>query len=115
MRILRSADQLMDAEPPYLRPGPSGVATFAVERPVPSTGIDAWDGWREYAVRVEFDEGRVFKAVVVAELEAFRTVAAGPLRTREVKLVGGPIALTRSEAAEFEREFADDMAERGAA
>ena len=82
---------------------------------MPSTGIDAWDGWREYAVRVEFDEGRVFKAVVVAELEAFRTVAAGPLRTREVKLVGGPIALTRSEAAEFEREFADDMTERGAA
>ena len=115
MRVVRSADQLMDAEPPYLRPGPSGVATFAVERPVPSTGIDAWDGWREYAVRVEFDEGRVHHAVVVAELEAFRTVAAGPLRTREAKLVGGPITLTRSEAAEFEREFADDVAERGAA
>lgn len=115
MRVVRSADQLMDAEPPYLRPGPSGAATFAVERPVPSTGPDAWDGWREYAVRVEFDEGRVFKAEVVAELEAFRTSASGPLRTREVKLTGGPIALTRGEAAEFERDFADDVAERGAA
>lgn len=107
----RYDDALFDSVERYYGPSrPSGEMTGSIERPVPHVGDDV-DAWREFAVELTFDEGVIATAEVVAELEPYRTSAAGPLRWRQLPLTGGPVTLTVDERASIEVDFAEREAE----
>ena len=98
--LFDAADRHMDSR------RPSGTARYTVERPVPVVGPND-EGWREYAVAVEFDDGVVSSAVITAELHPYRVSAAGPVRWREVPC-SRDVTLTSDEASTFEVDFSED-------
>ena len=107
----RYDDALFEAaERAYGPSRPSGEMTGVIERPVPHVGEEV-DAWREFAVELFFDEGVITRAEVAAEMEPFRTSAAGPLRWRHLPLSGGPVTLTADERASLEMDFAELEAE----
>lgn len=91
------------------RPGRSGETIATIERPVPHVG-DWADGWREYAVAVVIDEGRVLSAEVTAEVVPYRTCTSGPVRYRHVPLTGGPVELTDQEMENVETDWNEQEA-----
>lgn len=88
---------------------PSGTARFTVERPVPVVGTND-EGWREYAVTCEFDEGGISHAHITAELMPYRVSAAGPVRWRETPC-SRAVTLTENERITFETDFSEREAE----
>ena len=93
-------------QPPEPRTPPSGDATTTIERPVPHVGAPE-DGWREYEVSLEMDEGSVYSATVTHEW-AFTGVGR---KYCAVRIAGGDVELTDAERESAEVAFAEDAAQ----
>ena len=107
---------------PYdnVKAGHSGDTNITIERPIPLVG-NPDDGWREYEVSVEMDEGSVHNAVVTdeyLEVPNTRITERKPFATvfELFPIVGGEIKLSKAEIENVEVKWSEDeMAREDAA